>query len=146
MKRLAAAFAVMFVSAAQAQELPRQFDLECKDVKRNGTGGELEEGVSLVLYVDLDRKLACREWMNSCFVRPIVDQGRWIDFSYDFKSGTGAEYEMYRVYDRKSGWLDQRIRRVGHHGAPYGDAVCTVAAYTPFEDNRTAPAAPETVR
>lgn len=135
MKRLAAAFVVMIVPVAQAQEPPRQFNLECKDVGRDG---KLEDEVSLVIYVDLDRKLSCREWLSSCIAKPLVDHGRWIDLSYAFKRAGVEDYEMYRLYDRNSGWLDQVVRRVGHHGSPYGDAVCAVTAYTPFSDNSVA--------
>ena len=133
MKRLAAALAVMFVPVAQAQELPRQFNLECKDVGRDG---KLEDQISLVLRIDLDRKISCREWIDSCFVKPLTEQGRWIDLTYAFKAGGTVDYEMYRLYDRRSGWLDQVVRRIGHHGSPYGDAVCKETAYQPFEDNR----------
>lgn len=136
MKRLAAALAMMIVPVAQAQELPRQFDLQCRDVKRGGSGA-LEDIVSLKLSVDLDRGLACRAWYPGCFVTPAVDRGRWIDLSYRFTSGRGEEFEMSRIWDRESGWLDQRVTKIGTHGSPYGDAVCTVAPYTPFEDTRT---------
>lgn len=142
MKRLAAALAMMIVPVAQAQELPRQFDLECKDVKRGGASGALEDNVSLVISVDLARGLACRRWYPDCFVKPVVERGRWLDLSYRFTTGRGEEYEMSRIWDRESGWLDQVVRKVGEPGSPYGDAVCRVAPYTPFEDNRTTAAPP----
>jgi len=148
MKRLVVACATLFVSVAQAQAqapaLPRQFNLECRDLKRGG-GGELEDQISLIMSVDLDRKLSCRSWNNSCFVRPLTENGRYIDMSYPFKAGGLVDWEMSRIYDRQSGWLDQVVRRIGHHGSPYGDAVCREVAYTPFEDNRAA-APPANVR
>jgi len=141
MKRMAAALALMIVPAAQAQQPPRQFNLECRDVKRGGSGA-LEDDVSLVLYVDLDRGLSCRSWYPGCFVKPVVERGRWLDFSYRFATNSGEDYEMSRIWDRESGWLDQVVRKVGEPGSPYGDAVCRVAPYTPFEDNRTTAAPP----
>jgi hypothetical protein len=145
MKRLAAALAVMIVPVTQAQELPRQFDLHCKDVKRGGSG-DLEDAVSLKLSVDLDRGLACRAWYPDCFVTTAVDRGRWIDLSYRFTSGRGETYEMSRIWDRESGWLDQRVIKIGTPGSPYGDAVCTIAPYTPFEDTRAARTPPANMR
>jgi len=138
MKKVAAALALFFVPVAQAQATPRQFNLECRDVQ---SGGRIEERISLVMSVDLDRKLSCRQWQSSCFVKPLVEQGRWIDLSYTFTTQSGEEYEMYRLYDRTTGWLDQVVRRTGEAGNPYGDSVCKVVAYTPFQDSRTAPPA-----
>lgn len=143
MKRLAAALAVMIVPVAQAQEGPRQFNLECRDVGRDG---KLEDEASLFMRIDLDRKLSCREWIDSCFVKPLTENGRWIDLSYSFKRAGVEDYEMYRLYDRQSGWLDQVVRRIGHPGSPYGDAVCAVKPYEPFEDNRAVTQPPADVR
>jgi len=131
MIRNAIAAAALFASAAHASELPRQFNLECRDVRN---GGYLEDDASLIIAVDLDRGLSCRRWVGSCFVKPLVERGRWLDLSYRFDDRNGRHYEMSRVFDTESGWLDQRVREIGNHGAPYGDAVCTIAEYVPFDD------------
>lgn len=138
MRRLATVLALMVVPVAQAQETPRQFNLECRDVQ---PGGRIEDQVSLVMSVDLDRRLSCRKWQSSCLVKPLTEHGRWIDLSYTFNTASGEPYEMYRLYDRTTGWLDQVVRKVGDAGSPYGDAVCKVVAYTPFEDGPREPPA-----
>lgn len=53
---IAAAMSALFAANAAA-ETPRQFNLECQDVRN---GGYLEDDVSLVISVDLDRALSCR--------------------------------------------------------------------------------------
>lgn len=132
---LAAAMSVVFAANAAA-ETPRQFNLECQDVRN---GGYLEDDVSLVLSVDLDRGLSCRHWDGRCSAKSIAQHGRWIDLSYRFQDRNGRSFEMVRIYDTESGWLDQVVREIGHHGAPYGDAVCRVAAYTPFDESGVLP-------
>lgn len=132
---IAAAVSILMTATAAAQT-PRQFNLECRDVEN---GGYLEDDVSLVLSVDLDRGLSCRHWNSSCAAHPLTERGRWIDLSYRFDDATGRHWEMSRIYDTESGWLDQRVREIGHHGSPYGDAVCSVAAYTAFDENGITP-------
>jgi len=132
---LAVAMSVLFAASAVA-ETPRQFNLECRDVE---AGGVLEDRVSLVLSVDLDRGLSCRHWNSSCRAFPLAVNGRWIDFSYRFDDATGRHWEMSRIYDTESGWLDQVVREIGSHGTPYGDAVCEVVAYTPFDQSGRVP-------
>jgi len=132
---LAAAMSVLFAANAAAQT-PRQFNLECQDVE---AGGVLEERVSLELSVDLDRGLSCRHWNDSCRSYPLTVNGRWIDLSYRFDDATGRHWEMSRIYDTQSGWLDQVVREIGSHGTPYGDAVCRVTDYTPFDQSGRVP-------
>lgn len=135
--RIAIAAAALFVSAtAEATELPRQFNLECRDV---GGFGVLDEDVSLIISVDRDRGLSCRRWGNSCSVKPLVERGRWLDLSHRFDDATGRHWEMSRIYDTESGWLDQVVREIGSHGTPYGDVVCSVTAYTAFTNDGAAP-------
>lgn len=135
--RIAIAAAAMFACAtAEAAELPRQFNLECRDV---GGYGVLDEEVSLIISVDLDRGLSCRRWGERCSVKPLVERGRWLDLSYRFDDATGRHWEMSRIYDRESGWLDQVVREIGTHGTPYGDVVCSIAAYTAFDEDGAAP-------
>lgn len=135
--RIAVAIATGFTFAtAEAAELPRQFDLECRDVE---SGGALEDEVSLVIAVDLDRGLSCRFSGSVCSVKPVTERGRWLDLSYRFDDATGRHWEMSRIYDTESGWLDQVVREIGRHGTPYGDAACSVAAYTPFTENGPVP-------
>jgi hypothetical protein len=141
--RIAIAAAAMFAcAAAEAAELPRQFNLECRDV---GGFGRLEEEVSLVISVDLDRGLSCRRWGSRCIAEPVVERGRWLDLSYRFDDATGRHWEMSRIYDTESGWLDQVVREIGSHGTPYGDVVCAVTTYTAFAEDGTA-APPPNVR
>lgn len=132
---IAAAVSVLLTATAVAQT-PRQFNLECRDVR---TGGYLEDDVSLVMSVDLDRGLSCRHWNSSCAAYPLTERGRWLDLSYRFDDATGRHWEMSRIYDTESGWLDQRVREIGHHGSPYGDAVCSITAYTPFDESGITP-------
>lgn len=132
---IAAAMSALFATNAAA-ETPRQFNLECQNVRN---GGYLEDDVSLVISVDLDRALSCRHWENRCGVKPAVERGRWLDLSYRFDDATGRHWEMSRIYDTESGWLDQVVREIGVHGTPYGDAVCRVAPYTPFDEGGALP-------
>jgi len=141
MRKVIAAWAMSASVTAQAAELPQQFDLECRDV---GGYGVLEEDVSLVISVDLGRGLSCRRYGSACSVKALVERGRWLDLSYRFDDATGRHWEMSRIYDRESGWLDQVVREIGSHGTPYGDAVCSVAAYTPFASHGVA--APSDIR
>jgi len=136
MRTMIAAAAVFALATAEAAELPRQFNLECRDV---GGYGVLDDDVSLVISVDLDRGLSCRRWGDSCSVKPLVERGRWLDLSYRFDDRTGRHWEMSRIYDTESGWLDQVVREIGSHGTPYGDAVCSLAAYTAFPENNASP-------
>lgn len=131
----AAALAALSVSNAAAQT-PRQFNLECYDV---GGYGVLGEDVELVISVDLDRGLSCRRSGETCAVKPLVERGRWIDLSYRFDDATGRHWEMSRIYDTESGWLDQVVREIGHHGTPYGDNVCRIATYTAFDAGAASP-------
>lgn len=131
MRTVIAAAAAFGLATADAAELPRQFNLECREV---GGFGALEDEVSLVLAVDLDRGLSCRYWGSSCIAKPVVERGRWLDLSYRFDDATGRHWEMSRIFDTESGWLDQVVREIGSHGTPYGDVVCSTADYTHFAD------------
>ena len=108
----------------------RKFDLECREVTN---GGYLAADVSLRLSIDLARGLACVRDNKDCLVRPVIDRGRWLDMSYLFSDSKGQRWEMSRIYDRQSGWLDQVIRKVGEPGNPYGDAACDAEPFTDFD-------------
>jgi hypothetical protein len=112
---------VMSLGGAQAAETPRRFDLACREF---ADAGILRDRVDRRFSIDLDAATACREGIGTC--APVVDHGRWLELSYGFRDGED-DWQMFRLYDCQTGWLDQVIRRVGEHGLDYGDAVCTVA-------------------
>lgn len=123
---LAGIAAAITVSPAAAQDA-RRFNLECRELDRHGVAGEQ---LDHVFSVDLDAREACRRGNPHC--APVVDHGRWLELSYTFGDGDRT-FEMFRLYDRRTGWLDQVIREGDAPGRSYGDAVCEVR---PFDDLR----------
>jgi hypothetical protein len=105
----------------------RRFDLECREFAAPGVPGDL---FVHRFSIDLDAGTACHERLAVC--APVVDHGRWLELSYRFVDGEGADWEMFRLYDRRTGWLDQVLRPDGGQAAGYGqgDAVCTVQPWS----------------
>lgn len=140
--------ALLLAGQAAAAE-PRQFDIVCRDVTK---GPQTTPTEGRRYKIDLDRGAFCQPWtydaVPKCRVRPLREVDRWIDLSYAF-SDDRNHYEMYRVYDRKSGWMDQVLRVVGEPGTPHGDAVCSVApftGFTPLWEPGSGPATPDAGR
>jgi hypothetical protein len=105
----------------------RRFDLECREFVEPGVPGNL---FVHRFSIDLDAGTACHARITGC--APVVDHGRWLELSYRFRAGDGEEWEMFRLYDRRTGWLDQVIRPEAGAAAGYGqgDAVCTVQPWS----------------
>ncbi|MFC0632273.1 hypothetical protein [Brevundimonas balnearis] len=115
--------ALALVAAQTLDDGPR-FDLSCREF---ADAGILRDQEDHLFSVDLEAATACRRGNPRC--APVVDHGRWLELSYRFSAGED-EWEMFRLYDRQTGWLDQVIRKVGDHGLDYGDAVCEVRPWT----------------
>lgn len=115
----------------------KRFDLVCYEI---GQGGHLKrDRVDQHFRVDGQGRKYCRVDINGgCEIKPFKKRGRWWDLSYRFTTPDGKAYEVSRIYDTETGYLDQVIRIVGQSGNPYGDLACEAAPFSGFRPSMPA--------
>lgn len=119
----------LIASPALAQDQDR-FNLFCREFDREDRG-RFSDVLQHEFSIDLEAMTVCRRNNTRCW--DVVRQGRFLELSYPFSDGT-HQYEMFRLYDPRTGWLTQVIRREGEAGRSYGEAVCEVRAFESVMD------------
>ncbi|MDP3405176.1 MAG: hypothetical protein Q8S03_10830, partial [Brevundimonas sp.] len=119
----ATGLALLLLPGMAAAQDDRKFNLECREFADPDT---LLDSVTHVFSVDMGALEVCRGGNSRCTT--IVDHGRFLEFSYGFTDGVQT-FELFRLYDRRTGWLTQVMRSPGEQDRSYGDAVCEIRPF-----------------
>jgi len=121
------ALALFFAAPAAAQEAS-QFNIYCREFDDPDT---LSTVMDHEFSIDLDAMTVCRRRSTRCW--DVVRQGRFLELSYSFSDGH-RQYEMFRLYDPRTGWLTQIMRVEGQRDRTYGDALCQTRPFASVMD------------
>ena len=119
--------ALVLTTPVAAQETA-QFNIYCREFDDPDT---LSTVMDHEFSIDLDAMTVCRRRSNRCW--DVVRHGRFLELSYPYTDGH-RQYEMFRLYDPRTGWLTQIMRVEGQQDRTYGDALCEVRPFASVMD------------